>query len=265
MTARVLRALDDPRLTILGPPDRAAAAVARPVPARHGRGDRTGPPSAAWPSRSTPTRTGSTSTGACCRRCKDGGRAGLDRRRCAQHRRARLRGLRRRHRAEGRARARMTSSTRATSTASSRSPRRTRADAGDDGRAAGKRRSALQARAKEILKRLEDGATPTRTASSTTATRSSCLCATILSAQCTDVRVNMVTPELFRRYPDAEALARGPARRRGGRSSGPPGSSATRQRASSAWRMLWSSATRGTVPDSMEAAQGAARRRTKDG
>jgi endonuclease-3 len=33
------------------------------------------------------------------------------------------------------------------------------------------------------------------------------LAATILSAQCTDVRVNMVTPELFRRWPDAEALA----------------------------------------------------------
>lgn len=33
------------------------------------------------------------------------------------------------------------------------------------------------------------------------------LCATILSAQCTDVRVNLVTPELFRRWPDAPALA----------------------------------------------------------
>jgi endonuclease III len=31
--------------------------------------------------------------------------------------------------------------------------------------------------------------------------------ATILSAQCTDARVNMVTPELFRRWPDAHALA----------------------------------------------------------
>jgi endonuclease III len=31
--------------------------------------------------------------------------------------------------------------------------------------------------------------------------------ATILSAQTTDVRVNMVTPELFLRYPDARALA----------------------------------------------------------
>jgi endonuclease-3 len=33
------------------------------------------------------------------------------------------------------------------------------------------------------------------------------LIATILSAQCTDERVNMVTPPLFRRYPDAAALA----------------------------------------------------------
>jgi endonuclease-3 len=33
------------------------------------------------------------------------------------------------------------------------------------------------------------------------------LCATILSAQCTDKRVNMVTPALFARYPDASALA----------------------------------------------------------
>jgi endonuclease-3 len=31
--------------------------------------------------------------------------------------------------------------------------------------------------------------------------------ATILSAQCTDERVNLVTPELFRRFPDAAALA----------------------------------------------------------
>jgi endonuclease-3 len=33
------------------------------------------------------------------------------------------------------------------------------------------------------------------------------LVATILSAQCTDVRVNQVTPALFSRYPDAQALA----------------------------------------------------------
>jgi len=34
------------------------------------------------------------------------------------------------------------------------------------------------------------------------------LAATILSAQCTDARVNMVTPVLFAKYPTAEALAR---------------------------------------------------------
>jgi endonuclease III len=36
------------------------------------------------------------------------------------------------------------------------------------------------------------------------------LVATILSAQCTDKRVNMVTPELFRRFPTAAALAAAP-------------------------------------------------------
>jgi endonuclease-3 len=33
------------------------------------------------------------------------------------------------------------------------------------------------------------------------------LVATILSAQCTDARVNIVTPELFARFPDAEKMA----------------------------------------------------------
>ncbi|MGA3332796.1 MAG: endonuclease III [Terracidiphilus sp.] len=34
------------------------------------------------------------------------------------------------------------------------------------------------------------------------------LVATILSAQCTDVRVNLVTPELFRRFPTPQAMAK---------------------------------------------------------
>jgi len=38
-----------------------------------------------------------------------------------------------------------------------------------------------------------------------------CLMATILSAQCTDERVNKVTPELFRRIPDVRAMAAAPA------------------------------------------------------
>lgn len=36
------------------------------------------------------------------------------------------------------------------------------------------------------------------------------LMATILSAQCTDVRVNMVTPGLFKQYPTPQALAKAP-------------------------------------------------------
>lgn len=36
------------------------------------------------------------------------------------------------------------------------------------------------------------------------------LCATILSAQCTDVRVNKVTPDLFAAYPTPEAMAEAP-------------------------------------------------------
>lgn len=36
------------------------------------------------------------------------------------------------------------------------------------------------------------------------------VCATILSAQCTDERVNMVTPALFKAYPTAAAMAKAP-------------------------------------------------------
>ena len=34
------------------------------------------------------------------------------------------------------------------------------------------------------------------------------LVAVILSAQCTDKRINQVTPELFRHYPDAKTMAK---------------------------------------------------------
>ena len=36
------------------------------------------------------------------------------------------------------------------------------------------------------------------------------LCATLLSAQCTDKRINQVTPALFARYPSAKEMARPP-------------------------------------------------------
>jgi endonuclease-3 len=54
-----------------------------------------------------------------------------------------------------------------------------------------------------ILKRLYPDATCSLTYDSTV----QLLVATILSAQCTDERVNKVTPALFARFPDAEALA----------------------------------------------------------
>ena len=34
------------------------------------------------------------------------------------------------------------------------------------------------------------------------------LCATLLSAQCTDKRINAITPELFQHYPDAKTMAK---------------------------------------------------------
>ena len=33
------------------------------------------------------------------------------------------------------------------------------------------------------------------------------LCATLLSAQCTDKRINAITPALFAKFPDAKAMA----------------------------------------------------------
>jgi endonuclease-3 len=63
-----------------------------------------------------------------------------------------------------------------------------------------------QARALRLLARLKE-TYPTATCALHHRDAYELLVATILSAQCTDVRVNMVTPDLFRRYPDARALA----------------------------------------------------------
>jgi endonuclease-3 len=64
-----------------------------------------------------------------------------------------------------------------------------------------------KARANRILDLLEE-AHPEATCALHWRTPYELVMATILSAQCTDERVNMVTPELFARYPDAAALAR---------------------------------------------------------
>lgn len=66
--------------------------------------------------------------------------------------------------------------------------------------------AARKERVLEIVRRLRESY-PDATCSLEHADPYQLLVATILSAQCTDERVNMVTPGLFRRYPTAEALA----------------------------------------------------------
>ena len=63
------------------------------------------------------------------------------------------------------------------------------------------------ARIEAILKGLDE-AYPEAVCALTHRTPWELLVATILSAQCTDVRVNMVTPELFRRFPTPQAMAK---------------------------------------------------------
>jgi len=67
--------------------------------------------------------------------------------------------------------------------------------------------AAKQARARKILDGLEH-AYPDAKIALEFKTPLQLLIATILSAQCTDERVNMVTPGLFKTYPPAQALAR---------------------------------------------------------
>ena len=68
-------------------------------------------------------------------------------------------------------------------------------------------RAAKQARARKILEILKD-AYPDAKCALNFADPFQLLVATILSAQCTDERVNMVTPALFKKYPGARELAR---------------------------------------------------------
>ena len=67
----------------------------------------------------------------------------------------------------------------------------------------------LPAPAGETMRRL-DLAYPSAGCSLRHETPLELLVATILSAQCTDARVNIVTPVLFREFPDAKALANAP-------------------------------------------------------
>ena len=73
--------------------------------------------------------------------------------------------------------------------------------------ASGKYNPVAPERIQEILKRL-DQRYPGVTCALQHRNAWELLVATILSAQCTDVRVNMVTPELFRKYPTPADLAK---------------------------------------------------------
>jgi endonuclease-3 len=69
--------------------------------------------------------------------------------------------------------------------------------------------SALKEQAARVLRRLKADY-PAATCALENETPFQLLVATILSAQCTDERVNMVTPDLFRRWPAAAEMARAP-------------------------------------------------------
>ncbi|NDY42925.1 endonuclease III [Dissulfurirhabdus thermomarina] len=70
-------------------------------------------------------------------------------------------------------------------------------------------KAAARERAARILSALE-AAYPGARIALRSETPFQLLVAVILSAQCTDERVNQVTPELFRRFPDAAAMAEAP-------------------------------------------------------
>src|SRR6266850_546736 len=76
-------------------------------------------------------------------------------------------------------------------------------------------RAAKQARAKRTLDLLAR-AYPDAKIALEFRTPFELLVATILSAQCTDERVNMVTPALFRKYPTARELSKALVERHGG-------------------------------------------------
>ncbi len=128
-----------------------------------------------------------------------GGGDDLDRFRCAQRRRTRQRRLRRRHRSQG-------------WPGSRRHPQlpHRRRFPGVRGRSRRlmprESKAARQARALRILAALK-AEYPDAHCELDHTSAYQLLVATILSAQCTDARVNMVTPALFTRYPDPESLA----------------------------------------------------------
>ena len=207
MTARMLAAMDNPYLTIIGHPTGRLLLSRDPYgidldaviekAAAHG---------VALEINADPHRLDL--DWRVLRRARDGRRHDLDRRGRPQHAGHRERGVRRRHGAEGLARP-------------GRHPQR------PIGRGFHRLRQAAAVKTQEAppgppggSRRLPrpSGRGPSCAASSAEYPDARCaldhgdayqlLVATILSAQCTDARVNMVTPAFFARYPSPEALAR---------------------------------------------------------
>ncbi len=87
------------------------------------------------------------------------------------------------------------------------SPKTKRPESRPDQRESSARRPLAPERVDAILKALDE-AYPDAVCALHHRTPWELLVATILSAQCTDVRVNMVTPELFRRFPTPAAMAK---------------------------------------------------------
>ena len=78
------------------------------------------------------------------------------------------------------------------------------------------------------------------------------LIATILSAQCTDVRVNMVTPELFKKYSHRGRFRRGQAERVGEERSKAPAFFATRRKTFRSAASKLAEEHGGKVPQTLE-------------
>ena len=68
-------------------------------------------------------------------------------------------------------------------------------------------------RTKEILEKLDQVYTREYKCYLNYETPEQLLVATMLSAQCTDARVNIVTKDLFQKYPDMEAFAKADRRK----------------------------------------------------
>ena len=221
----MLAAMDNPHLTIIGHPTGRLLLSRDPYGAGPRRGHREGRGHRASRWRSTRIPTGSTSTGGCSSGCATAGAMvsiGAD-----AHNVAGIgqRGVRRRHGPEGVARPRRHSQRagrwttsrlrpRTPSVSRRRKARRAPSRRGDAG--AGRNGPAPRGGAGPGLLRRLKRRYPDARCALDHRNAYELLCATILSAQCTDARVNMVTPTLFARYPDPGGPRAGAPRGRGG-------------------------------------------------